>query len=475
MLFERLIDPERLSLADGIRTSVVEAKLADGEQHMLADLDGPGAIIQVWRSKPSGHISFYFDGQTQPAIDCLANLLYEHAPHLAEEKDPVLTCLPFARSVQIALRDAPGAEYRIEYARFPAELRVETYQPGLAVLPRGWLAAIDYRQHQYGWGTHREQDPAPRDSGTIDALGPGQSAALIKLDGAGIVQWLKLQADPAVLRHDDLWLDVSVDGEPQPALAAPARYFFPALSSHVPLVGTPSNHYNFANVYRGGFTNMLAMPFARGLTVSVRNAGQTALEKLTVTASVLREHPADPAWQPLRIAERMRLRGRFERRPVARPGVAFRRRSPGGTGLVRGNQGAAAAGRAVYRRPRADRLAAESRGCVPGRLAGRGRLLSRAERAVRRAGLALIRCLRRSIFPSRLRSLPRPQPAIGWCCGTRRRARKASAASRLELVRRTVPAAIGGFFVGVRVRCCAGVAAALARGAICLFAADSGK
>ncbi len=221
------------------------------------------------------------------------------------------------------LRDAPAAEYRVEYAKFPPGTPVETFAPGRAVLPRGWLATIEYRQHQFGWGTHREEDPAPRQSGAVEKLEPGRSAPLVQLDGAGIVQWLKLQADAAMLRGDDLWLEVQIDGEAQPAIAAPARYFFPALSSHVPLVGTPSNHYNFANVYRGGFTNMLAMPFERGLTVTVRNAGQAALGKVTVVASVLRDGPADPTTRPLRVQERMRLRGRFDRASDSRDLVSL--------------------------------------------------------------------------------------------------------------------------------------------------------
>ncbi len=135
----------------------------------------------------------------------------------------------------------------------------------------------------------------------------------MKLEGAGIVQWLKLQADAAVIRNDDLWLEVQIDGEAQPALAAPARYFFPALGDSVPVVGGAANHYNFINVYRGGFTNMLAMPFGAGLSITARNAGKAALGKIAVVTSVLRDEESGPAAHRLNIAGRMRLRGRFDR------------------------------------------------------------------------------------------------------------------------------------------------------------------
>ncbi len=159
LLFERMINPADLSIPDGLTSAVVDRSVSSGDQQTLAELTGPGAVIQIWRSKPSGHISFYFDEEKQPGIDCLANLLREHTPHMTEETDPVLTCLPFAKSLRIALRNAPGAEYRIEYVKFPPGTPVESYVPGRPVLPRGWLSAIEYREHQYGWGTHREEDP----------------------------------------------------------------------------------------------------------------------------------------------------------------------------------------------------------------------------------------------------------------------------------------------------------------------------
>ena len=83
----------------------------------------------------------------------------------------------------------------------------------------------------------------------------------LKLDGAGLVNWLRLTADKAVLANDDLWLEVTVDGESIPAIAAPARFLFPAFAGEA-----PREFSSMVMTRKEGFANLLAMPFGAGLT-----------------------------------------------------------------------------------------------------------------------------------------------------------------------------------------------------------------
>jgi hypothetical protein len=309
LVCDRLMNPAQLSVADGITSGVAASSIGGPEEQVLADLTGPGAVTQIWHARPGGQLSFYFDGENKPAIECRADQLPGRLPVLYEQKEPVLTCLPYAGSLKIVLRKAERTDYRIEYVTFPAGVPVETFQRGHPVLPRGWLAALDYRGHQYSWGTHREADLEPRSSGEAKDLAPGQSITLISRPGKGITQWLKLQTDPALLTNDDLWLEVSIDGESEPAIAAPARYFFPSL-----IGGTNrDNHDNFLAVFRNGFTSMLAMPFADGVIVRARNAGQTALGGVAATISVIEDDAGPWTKEHLQIDKRLRLRGQFHR------------------------------------------------------------------------------------------------------------------------------------------------------------------
>ena len=102
---------------------------AGPEEQVLAELTGPGAVTQIWHSQPGGQLAFYFDAESKPSIECRPDQLPGRLPDLfVEQKEPVLTCLPYAKSLKIVLRKAEHTDYRIEYVTFPADVPVETFQ-----------------------------------------------------------------------------------------------------------------------------------------------------------------------------------------------------------------------------------------------------------------------------------------------------------------------------------------------------------
>jgi len=199
------------------------------------------------------------------------------------------------------LQGAKSAEYRLDYVTFPENLPVETFRRPDSGIPRAWLSAVAYRHGQCWWGVHRENDPLPRLVSPQKSIKPGKTEPLVHVDGAGVVLWTKLRANKNVLDKDDLWLEVTVDGEREPAVSAPARYWFPGLAGQ-------DNYPNFIMTDRGGVTNLLAMPYGDGITISATNRGKKAIGGVGVTVSV------EPAAEQNRseIAQRMRLRGVFQ-------------------------------------------------------------------------------------------------------------------------------------------------------------------
>lgn len=303
VLIDRLMNSERLAAADGVRSGCASARL-DGEsqpEHVLADLAGPGAVVRLARTSDDGRLTFYFDGEDRPRLECKPADLWHAAPPLAEDANPVLTCLAYRRGLKVVLRGARRGQWRIDYVTFPGTVAVETYTAPDGGIARGWLSAAVYRHEQFGWGVHREHEPIPRASGGPKTIQPGQRERLIRADGAGIVHWIKLQADKKVLNNNDLWLEATVDGETQPAVATPVRFWFPAL------VGQ-GNYPNYLLVDRGGVTNWLAMPFAKGIDVFLSNRGKRPIPAIGLTASV---EPATAATREA-VARRMRLRARFQ-------------------------------------------------------------------------------------------------------------------------------------------------------------------
>jgi len=300
-VLDRLINPERLSVADGI-TSGVAFKTFSGQQkteQVLAELTGPGAVVRIAQSGDEGLLAFYFDGQKEPRIECPAGELGAAVPPVGKDSNPLLTCLTYRKSLRIVLRNAAQGEYRFDYVTFPNNLPVETFVDRESGFPRGWLPAVTTILRWLKSGRYHQHDRLPRFGTENQTIKPGQTQPLAAVEGAGIVTSLKLMANKRVLENDDLWLEVTVDGEKRPAIAAPARYLFPALKR---------NYENYVLQDQGGPTLRLAMPFGNGITVSAANRGGRPIRNLGVSLSVRR---AGAGVTQKEIAARMRLRGVF--------------------------------------------------------------------------------------------------------------------------------------------------------------------
>lgn len=301
-MIDRLMNSESLARDDGIRSGVVASHCdtSDGPC-VLADLTGPGAVVRIAHRHGGGVLAMYFDGETTPRIECPVNELWQHVPPFGVDVEPVLSMLGYEKSLRIVLRKAGQTDYRIDYVTFPKNLPVATFNGRDTSLPRGWGAAPLYRQQVFKWGIHREKDPMPRFQPEPKTITPGETVDLAHCDGAGIVRWVKLRGDAKLLANNDLWLEVTIDGEDSPAISAPARFWLPGL------IGG-AKYRNFVLVSRDGLANFLAMPFGNGVTIRARNQGAEPIAQVGVELSV---EPATDANRDAVVA-RPRLRGVFQ-------------------------------------------------------------------------------------------------------------------------------------------------------------------
>ena len=298
LVLERLMNPERLAIDDGIGSGAVEANVKGKDEPTLAELTGPGAVVVVSRTNQSGRLAFYFDGESTPRLECPAEKLHEHLPLVGQDTQPLLTYLPYSKSLKVTIKDAKSVDYRFDYVTFPDNVPLENFIDGRSCVARGLLPALSYRNEQLGWGTHREADPLPRAGMEGQKIDEQSQATLVDLKGPGIVEWTKLIAAPSLLSDDELWLEVTVDDESTPAITASARYFFSGLAN--------GNYPNYVVLNRNGWTNMLAMPFASRLTIALANHGRRPVSPVGVTVSY---QPISDAGDT-RLA--CRLRGAFE-------------------------------------------------------------------------------------------------------------------------------------------------------------------
>ncbi len=303
IVLDRLMNSERLSRNDGIVSGVVATSVPKGAEHVLADLQGPGALVSCWSNFPSGHMALYFDGEAEPRVRCPAEHLFDHVPGVSHEKQPALMCLPYAKSLKIVLSDALETEYRLEYVTFPEGIPCETFTVRRPGVPRGALESIVYRHDGMSGGKLREAEIHDRVASEPRTIEPGTSVDLLKLEGAGLVNWLRLTAADSVLAGNDLWIEVTVDGETLPAIAAPARFFYPGFAA-----GESRTFSSMVLTKKGGFANLLAMPYGNGLTVAARNRGAAPVENVALSASV--DHAGEG--KAAEYSGRMRLRGIYQ-------------------------------------------------------------------------------------------------------------------------------------------------------------------
>jgi hypothetical protein len=299
LVLDRLMNSERLAIDDHVGSGAVETKVTDAGEQTLAELSGPGAIVTVSRTDQAGELAFYFEGESKPRLVCPADRLAEHVPLVGQDTQPLLTFIPYRTSLKITIKNGEAGDYRFDYVRFADDLPLEEFSTaGKPCVARGLLPALSYRNEQLGWGTHREADPLPRAGSEGQKIDEQSQATLVDLPGPGVVQWTKLIAAPTLLADDDLWLEVTVDDESRPAVAAPLRFFFPGLAE--------GNYPNYVVLNRDGWTNMLAMPFRSRLTMAVANHGRRPVSPVGLAVSY---QPLTDTSDP-RLARR--LRGTFQ-------------------------------------------------------------------------------------------------------------------------------------------------------------------
>ena len=300
LVLDRILNYETLAKQDNTRSHYVGTSTNGEPRQPLAKFTGPGALVRIGFDRPDVKLAFYFDGEKTPRLQCKAGDMAKKFPKLTQAAQPCLTCVAFSKELRIEAEDAKaGATFDFASVAFGIDVEITTFEDRERSMPQGWLDTIDYRHHHHRFGTHREADPLPRQQSAKTKIEPGSAAPLLKLEGAGVVQWLKIEGlKNSLLENDDLWLEITVDGEANPAILAPARYL-------MAMVQDGQNYNNLLMLYRDGFTSRLAMPFANGISVVAHNKGKNPIGPVGASVSYRPERDAAA------MADWARLRGRY--------------------------------------------------------------------------------------------------------------------------------------------------------------------
>lgn len=258
---------------------------------VLAEMDGPGAIVRIWSANPRGRLRIYLDDMEKPVVDCPMRDFFEgrfppiQPPIAMPSSGGVVSYfpMPFAQKMKVTVQDPGAMYYHVTVVQFPKGTKVRTLS-----LPLKEAELTVLREVLTVWSspvrlpsnlTFEEHTIDPRSRKTVfEAKGPAIFKGLfVEISPKKFLAWRK-----SVLR-------IYWDGEKSPSVEAPIGDFFGSGFGPVYLY---SRFIGFTD--EGIGYCFFPMPFSKSARVEVENGLNEPLE---LRIALLREdiNPAELA------------------------------------------------------------------------------------------------------------------------------------------------------------------------------------
>ena len=256
---------------------------------VIADLQGPGIIYRIHIPSPTDEVvEFYFDGESKPRISRKIPELFDGAnwpflfPLVGAGVGGRFCYVPFTyqRSLKIVVKTETFHFFQINYARYPDNFVIPTYQdPPSEDFRRHLEAAVKlFNRAGSDISSHLVPEKATiKTTNVRQILQPGRTATLFKSSKPGRILGLKLGPAAAFAGGDrDILIKMYWDGAPEPAVECPVSDFFgysfgdPAVRSL--LLGTSDglNYIYFPMPFESSARIELASQRAEGPAVDVQ-------------------------------------------------------------------------------------------------------------------------------------------------------------------------------------------------------------
>ena len=263
-------------------------------EYLMAEVEGPGALVRLWTARIEGEVRLYLDGAEEPLFDGSADDFFrgslEAFPEAADldrerlagtlyQRDGVYAPLPFARGLRLVWTGnlAHTHFYQVEIRKYEQGTRVETFRPRDLSTYRetidGVIAALADPDANLAPRSH--EDPRP----IALTLEPGAGAEALLLEGPGALERLELKLEAPDLSKAlrQTVLLIHADGHPVPQVESPVGDFFGAAPGINPYQSLP-----FTVRPSGAMISRWVMPFQESLQVRLENRGD---QPVTLTGS----------------------------------------------------------------------------------------------------------------------------------------------------------------------------------------------
>jgi hypothetical protein len=263
-------------------------------QYLMADVEGPGALVRLWTAAIDGTVQLWLDGIERPLYDGPADPFFRKPldafPQAAGldrsrlqralyQRDAAYTPMPFARRLRLAWTGnlAHIHFYQLDVRRYAAGTVVTTFTPADLTTYRDVINRVAAAL------ADPDADLPTPFGGEARALAltlrPGEARDLVALDGPAAIDRLelKLEAPQRARALRQTVLRAFFDGYAVPQVESPVGDFFGAAPGVNPYQSLP-----FTVRPNGAMISRFVMPFERSARLRLENLGD---QTVTVTGS----------------------------------------------------------------------------------------------------------------------------------------------------------------------------------------------
>ncbi|PWD98535.1 glycoside hydrolase family 172 protein [Marinilabilia rubra] len=269
---------------DGLTPQFIRKK---GDDMVLAEMDGPGAIVRIWSANPGkGHVKVFIDGQKEPLIDMpfrdyfntskltafgYSNLVYETNARGFNNYVPIT----FQESIRIVAEPEWGQYYHFNYITFPDKTEVEVFKKNLSDEAKEALQRVNqYFENDLGERPSESSASLLREETVV--LQPEEKQSLV-IEGKRAISAFNVEMKniPDSLMEEVLRktiLSVTWDNNDDPAIWSPLGDFFGSAPGY--------NHYKTLpmGMTEEGMYSFWYMPFESLAIIEFQNHSGVPVE-----------------------------------------------------------------------------------------------------------------------------------------------------------------------------------------------------
>jgi hypothetical protein len=254
----------------------------EGNQLVLAEMQGPGCIWRIWSAAPKdGHVRIYLDGGSEPVVDLPFVGYFDGKNEPFTRSALVHTVsrgwnnyipIPYQKSCKVVADSGWGQYYHFDYETFPAGTQVPTFKRELSAPESAALDEANRVLTRCEFATDCKY-PGQKVTTKSVTVGAGKTVVVQKLKGPSAITGIRVKLDlpPAPADRDvlrELAFQIKWDGEKEPSVWAPLGDFFGTVGANnyrsLPLGHTGDGWWH-CNWY---------MPFGKDAQVELVNDGR---------------------------------------------------------------------------------------------------------------------------------------------------------------------------------------------------------